>query len=231
MVAGAASFVATLLLWGDQILCFLGSTLITFIGLSLVIAGRRNPPEGEPASSGVGEDGEQGEAQEQNGPPEQYRTTGGFKNPASLEAGDVQDAQDVVQLPISEGFGPPAALRGLDQAHIIGEPPALKIDLLKQVIASLQSNGAQVVVENQNQERAILRITGSDGGVYTGMVYGGRRPAGIPEIRSLQALVNSGASAGGFLFSATLFSPEAYEFAGARKIRLVTADELDEISL
>lgn len=227
MIGGAAGFVVTLLLWGDQVLCFLGSTLITFLGLGMVIASRYNLAKAGSVSEEDTESNELREAQRRNG----SQPVGWLRNPASLSAGESHDALDAVQLPMREGLGPPAAPSGLGHGHTIGEPPIQGIDLLQQVITSLQSNGAQILIENQNQGRAILRITSSEGTVYTGLVYEGRQPAGIAEIRSLQALVNSSASEGGFLFSTALFSTETYKFADARKIRLVTADELDEISL
>jgi hypothetical protein len=41
MVLGAAGFMFSLVAYGEQILCLLGSTIITFIGLGLTIAARR----------------------------------------------------------------------------------------------------------------------------------------------------------------------------------------------
>jgi hypothetical protein len=41
MVAGAAGFILSLVIFGEQVLCLLGSTTLTFIGLGLTVAARR----------------------------------------------------------------------------------------------------------------------------------------------------------------------------------------------
>jgi hypothetical protein len=42
MVIGAAGFVASRILWGEQVLCMFGSTLVVFLGLALILYLRRN---------------------------------------------------------------------------------------------------------------------------------------------------------------------------------------------
>lgn len=44
MLAGAGGFFATRVFFGDQTLCMLGSTLVVFLGLGLIIYQRRNLP-------------------------------------------------------------------------------------------------------------------------------------------------------------------------------------------
>lgn len=41
MVAGVIGFIAARVLFGDQVLCLLGSTLVTFAGLAMIVAARK----------------------------------------------------------------------------------------------------------------------------------------------------------------------------------------------
>ena len=230
MVAGAAGFVATLLVWGERILFLSISTIITFIGLGLLILGRRletnQPGNGDAASSPFeGSTERQAEGDIRN-----MEASGNgaiYPGDEDINGSMAQRAisSDAMSLPTL----PPEPM-GIERDNPMGEPPAIKPGLLAEVMDSLKLSGAQVTVENQRADRAILQFSGSDGLVYVAMVHDNLWPVEISELRSLFALMKNQSSAGGFMFSSVPFSTQAYEWAGSRKIRLVMADELDEIS-
>lgn len=239
MVVGAVGFTITLLWLGNQILCLLGSTLITFIGLGFTIADRcYHPAVAESASSTVrSEEKEQSfnvakPVQILQAPPELGAISQGYQadNPSNL-APDSRPAIRPVEIMMKHPPSSPAEPPGFGHAIILGEPPAKRIDLLQKILELFQSTGVQVIVETQQPGRAILQVTGNDGATYTALVHDRKSPVEVAEIRALQSLVTSSGSSGGYLFSSGTFTPQAYAWADARKIRLVMADELDEISL
>lgn len=229
MVAGAVGFAVTLLVWGDRILFLLASTLVTFIGLGFIIAGRRlavnTPKEGQPVNSRAGESRDDYSTEPLG------KAVSTVNSLTDIETDDVNRQMKQRVLPLRRPLPTaPSEPLGVRRDRIMGEPPAIKPSLLNQVMDTLESSGAQVTVENQRAGRAILQFTTTDGSVYTGMVHDNLAPIEISELRSLQAMMNSRSSVGGFLFSSAPFSTQAYEWAASRKIRLVMADELDEIS-
>lgn len=230
MVAGAVGFVATLLLWGDRVGCLLVSTLITFTGLGFIVAKRRYDQEGDGNNSSAIDDDEESLSRAAQEQPGFYQAQATVKD-TPPGSGQLEEDSLPGGLPDQTVATPPADPLRLSQPDVIGEPPVLKPGLLEQVMTALRTTGAAAKVENRRHGRVILKITGSDGQKYTALVHENLYPVEISEIRSLQALVNNSASAGGFLFSSAPFTPEAYEWAGARKIRLVMTDELGEISL
>ena len=50
MILGAAGFIAARLVYGEQVLCMLGSTLVVFLGLGLIVYGRKMGGVPQPAS-------------------------------------------------------------------------------------------------------------------------------------------------------------------------------------
>jgi hypothetical protein len=63
------------------------------------------------------------------------------------------------------------------------------------------------------------------------LVREGTGQVDVADVRALFALVTSSGSSGGFLVASASFTQKAYDWASARKIRLVREDELEEISL
>ncbi len=136
---------------------------------------------------------------------------------------------------------PEAAFEDLPAAEAIpqaaGEPEAAPPGeaetglLFDRVLGTLEARGAQAQVDTRHENRAILSVQAAGGEMVTVMVDEGTQPVDVAEVRALFALINNSGSAGGYLIAAAPFTQKAYDWASARKIRLVRADELDELSI
>lgn len=251
MVAGAAGFVAARLLFGDQVLCLLVSTLVVFAGLGLIIYGRRSMA-GEDQSTAYGQRPLHGQHplhdQRPLPPAGAARDTGSARvNPRQIPRGLREAARQ-------QGARPPDMPRTLPQAtpNIPPAPPeqwaartnpmppsrpepepvqAGNNALLDAVITAFENQGARVDIETQRDERGILTIQAPDGLLYTSLVLETPGQVDVAEVRALYALMTSSGSVGGYLISDAGFSQRAYDWAGQHRIHLVTSDEIDELGI
>ncbi|RPJ49940.1 MAG: hypothetical protein EHM21_06010 [Chloroflexi bacterium] len=228
MVAGAAGFFVSLLVYGEQVLCLLGSTLVTFVGLVIAIGSRRVNLDTQPPPPDQVAPAESKPVSPRKVPPGLRSTVG--RHPPDESA---RRSGPAVQPP--EPAGPaestsPFIEPGADWVPI--EPETL----LDEVIAVLESQGAQVKVETQKENaggsRGILRVVAQDGQNYRVLVLeSGEGEVDVSDARALLALVTSSGSQGGYLVASAPFTQRAYDWASERGIRLVREDELSEISL
>lgn len=213
MVVGAVCFVAALLLFPEQVLCMVGSTLITFIGLGVIITARRR---GWQVGGTV-------EAQRQ-APQDQWASLRPrYRTPSGLRA-PVRKPTPVVMEPIER----PDDQSPMNDAARPETPPASLIDQTAEI---LERQGARVRIEAQREDRGILRITTRDGRVVVAMVREDTAIVDVADVRSLYALVSSSAAEGGYLIAAGPITERAYAWAGERQIHLVSADEMDELGV
>jgi hypothetical protein len=250
MVVGAAGFVAARLMFGEQVLCLLGSTLVVFFGLGLIIMARRNnAAAGNQAPAGV----------EYAQPLPQ--TANRRSMPPGLRAAARQQAAKPVEtprpVPPSQTVPPPPPQVEPEPAELTPEPyfieppaPDLATDvplageplagephaqpdesLMDAVITVFESQGARVNIETRREDRGILSIQAADGLMYTALVLEQPDTMTVADVRALNALMGSSGSVGGYLISAGAFSQQAYDWAGQRRIRLVAADEIDELGI
>lgn len=220
MVAGAAGFVYARLMFGDQVFCLFGSTLVTFIGLALVIMARRTAGDTQ-TSPGQSQ-------QEEPRPLFRPKVPPGLRGIPSRQAPVQMKAPARPPLPSAEPAAPPTESSG----SLIPLRPAT---LLEEVVTVLGEQGTWVEVESERESegdnRAILRVHAQDGKNYTMLVRESAGEVDTADVRALHAMVSSSGSAGGFLVSSSPFTQRAYDWANARRIRLVREDELREISI
>lgn len=223
MVAGAFAFFYSQIRFEDNLLCLGGSTLVVFAGLVFILAGRRAPV------GGISEGSQDRLIRNQPEPVFRRRVPPGLRQetrrrtqyrPPSMVSTQTDPAPSSIRnAPVVQ---PNAYSDGQDA-------------LLGQVIAFLNEQGAQVVIETQRADsggsRSILQVQSQDGRSYTFMVLEELAPVNVADVRALAALVNSSGSTAGYLIASAPFSPNAYEWAGARHIHLVREDELEELSL
>jgi hypothetical protein len=220
MITGVVAFVIARVAFGDQMLCLLGSTLITFAGLGLIIAGRRygwllprnSQAQPSPRQTPIDEN-----------LPRQSSLRPSIPRgaPRGLRAAARSTAMG--NAPVRRSAPP------LAPAPVQNVVPRAKKNLVDRVIEMLRSQNMYVSIETQHDDRAILRITGQNGELYTIMVREDPGEVDVSEVRALFALVTSSSSQTGYLISAGKFTQRAYDWAGSRQIRLVAADELDEL--
>lgn len=220
MITGVIAFVIARVAFGDQVLCLLGSTLITFAGLGLIIAGRRygwlQPRNSQPQPS------PQQTPIDKNLPRQStLRPTLPRGAPRGLRAAARSTAMG--NAPVHRSAPP------LAPAPVQNVFPRAKNSLVDRVIEMLRSQNMYVTIETQHDDRAILRITGQNGEFSTAMVREDPGEVDVSEVRALFALVTSSSSQTGYLISAGRFTQRAYDWAGARQIRLVAGDEVDEL--
>jgi hypothetical protein len=231
MVAGAAGFIFARLALGNEFLYMLPGTLVTFIGLAILI---RNPR----THSGDQTNDTTGWAQQSRPQP---RPTSGVQRRPIFPAKVPPGLRDTNRQPVRNQ--PPVSntpvARDLASAPPT-EPPAARIPqqpetLLDQVVAVMEDLGAQVEIDSQRESaggsRGILRVLSKDGLPYSVLIRDSAGEVDVADVRALYALVTSNGSTGGLLVASTPFTQQAYEWASARHIHLVREDELDEISL
>lgn len=213
MVVGAVCFVAAQFLFPEQVLCMLGSTLITFIGLGIILVGRKRGW----TSGGAGVTPQQaaqtgwGSARSRSRPPAGLRVPLRKPEPEADEPVEQLEEQNLINGAIDAG--------------------AWRVSLMDQAADILERQGAQVRVEAQREDRGILRITTREGRVITAMVREDTAPVDVADVRALYALVSSSAAETGYLIAAGPITDRAYAWAGDRQIHLVGADELDELGV
>jgi hypothetical protein len=213
MVAGAICFVAALILFPEQVLCMVGSTLITFTGLGIIITGRRR---GWPVEDAVPVPRQAPQDQWASIRP-RHRALPGLRVPAR------KPASAVIQP-----YEKPDNQSSMNDVIQVNAP---HVSLVDQTAEILERQGARVRVEAQREDRGILRITTHDGRAVVAMVREDTDTVDVADVRSLFALMSSSASEGGYLIAAGPITERAYEWAGERQIHLVSADEMDELSV
>lgn len=218
MLAGVAAFFISRLVFGEQVLCLLGSTLITFAGLGFLITGRRR------GWYQTGAENREGTWQPT------LRSAGEERSVASRR--DVPPGLREAARRLS--MTPPPAIQ--QPFHTELETPVEKIPvyhepLLERVLAIVEGQGGQAEVETQREGRGVIKVLATDGQTVTMLVLEGEEPVDVSDVRGLFALVSSRGSGNGYLISSAPFTQQAYDWAGARKIRLVSEDELGELSI
>lgn len=213
MVAGAICFVVALILFPEQVLCMVGSTLITFIGLGIIITGRKRgwPVEGAAQAPRQAPQDQWASIRPRHRTLPGLRVTARKPTPAVMEPigepDDQSSMKDVVQVNVHH------------------------VSLVDQTAEVLERQGARVRVEAQREDRGILRITTHDGRAVVVLVREDTDTVDVADVRSLYALMSSSAAEGGYLIAAGPITERAYEWAGERQIHLVSADEMDELSV
>lgn len=237
MVAGAISFVAARILFGDQVLCLLGSTVIVFGGLGLIVYARRNNLE---TRSGESAPPVQPERWSPAGstPGRMPRST-----PRGLRTAARQPGTPGTQTSVTPPAQPVQNISPVEPAHPMQTTPTTASfvervgarpgrsgeTLVNQAITAFERQGARVDIETRRADRGILYVHTQDDLAYTVMVDEESGPVDVADVRALHALVTSNQHAGGYLIAAGPFTQKAYDLASARQIRLVTADELEEL--
>lgn len=210
MITGAAGFAVALVFYNENVLCLSVSTLTTLAGLGLLITARRRG--WEPAD----------EVERRHSPePGAFRSARSGSIPRGLRA------YRPAQAPIVDPAAPAGAAQGR-----VGPVEARLVD---QVQAIFTAQGAYVTVETLRLDRSVLRVTTPNGVEHIALVLENQSPAEAAEGRALLALLNqpdASLNGLGFVISAGGFSPSAYRWAEGRgQIRLVSADELDELGI
>jgi hypothetical protein len=227
MVIGAGGFVAARLMFGDQVLCLLISTLVTFGGLAFIVASRRNgweeswkqaherdmqsPAEPRQVSSRPSARPQPSRSQRMNG--------GGAEG--SLDPGPWVTIQP--RQPVRAAPAPPAGIPR--QVPYEPMPP-----LALRVIKILRQQGARVTVETRREERSILKVETSAGEVFLALVLEDETEVDVADLRALYALVTSSISSGGYLITGGFFTTRALDWAAGKPLRLLTQDELSRLS-
>ncbi len=221
MLAGVAAFVYSRVAFEDQIGCLVGSTLVTFAGLAVLVYARR---------SNQGAAG--GNAQ-------------GGSSPAQVQAPGRTPVEGIgpgLRRQIPPGLRAAARRPSpLSPAPQIVDQPDLSVPgekipvypgvLVERVIAQLEGQSAQVTVESQREGRGLLNVQPTDGQPASVLILEGGQPVDVADLRALHAMMTSSGSATGYLISTAPFTEQAYDWAAARKIHLVREDELNEFSV
>lgn len=192
MIAGVAGFIAARVMFGDQVLCLLGSTLVTFAGLAMILAARRRLREG---------------FQEQEPEPQTQRP-----HPS--------------RRPVTVAEDP--AVEWMEQ---LGRNQEALSPLAGRASAIFRQQGAQVVLDAQQDDRSILQIETREGERYTAMILEGPHPADAAEVRGLYALATSAGVDGALLVSGGGFTPRAVQWSQGKPIRLVKGQGLADLNI
>jgi hypothetical protein len=256
MLIGAGGFVAARLLFGEQVLCLLVSTLVTFGGLAFIVASRRNGWEeswkkaheqgfqaaGEPrqvssrpsARQQPGARTRQAPGQQAASAPQQrvqaqparsQRMNGGGAY-ASADPGPWATVQ-----PQKPAVPPPTALP-TPPANVPSQVPYEPTPpLALRVMKILRQQGARVTIETRREDRSILKVETSAGEVFQAMVLEDNTEVDVAELRALYALVTSSISSGGYLITGGSFTQRAVDWAAGKPLRLLTQDELSQLSV
>lgn len=249
MLAGAVSFVAALIIFGDQVLYLLGSTLITFVGLGLLVSARHSSTQEDGQETGMdtGSSSRQAPflhptsssavAQLRKAPPGLRAAARDRNRMPPRETGVSQKLQPRQDLPENHAEdliidrGNPVQASGHQQESAQNRPFLAGDGLLEQVITILEGQGARVELETRREDRGILRIQSQDGKMFIALVQASPVIVDVADVRALNALVTSSGGARGYFIASGMFTQKAYDWATARQIRLVAEDELDELSI
>jgi hypothetical protein len=237
MVIGAGGFVAARLLFGDQVLCLLISTLVTFGGLAFIVASRRNGWEEswKQAHKGDVQPGEprqvptrmparpKTEARPQPAKSQRINGGGTYASPDSGPWATVQPKPPASASPTSMPTQPTDVPRQVPYEPM---PP-----LALRVMKILRQQGARVTAETRRAERSILKVETSAGEVFQAMVLENETEVDVPDLRALYALVTSSISSGGYLITGGSFTQRALDWAAGKPLHLLTQDELSQLSI
>lgn len=238
MVIGAGGFVAARLLFGDQVLCLLVSTLVTFGGLAFIVASRRNGWEESWKKA------HQQDARDYRGPRQVPNRQSARLQPTArpqpvrsqrMNGGGAYAASDP---------GPWATVQPRQPAAVTPTPlptPPTNVPrqvpyepmppLALRVMKILRQQGARVTVETRRDERSILKVETSAGEVFQALVLEDNTEVDVADLRALYALVTSSISSGGYLITGGSFTPRALAWAAGKPLRLLTQDELSQLSV
>ncbi|MBE0695450.1 MAG: restriction endonuclease [Anaerolineaceae bacterium] len=217
MIAGALGFIISLITFGEQVLCLMGSTLLVFGGLAIHIIGKRHPASAEYAE-------ESGEELEQSGcrstmPPDPWR---GQQTPVQAPAPSAWVTLDRETQTLANPSYAQGPLRSAD---------VLMNELTRETIDVLRRQGADVHIDNQREERSILHIVSPAGKGYSILIDAGTETIDVSDVRALNSLMVSTGSEGAILVSANSFTTQAEEWAQKRSIVLVDGNRVDQISI
>jgi len=204
MVLGAAGFVISLLAFGEQVLCLVGSTIIVFVGLGIVCAARKNT--NNPTS----------QESQMNASDEATMPAWGEKKPYIQSPAPRQwrEPHQSVEKPVQETTRTP-------------EPS----DLLNRVSMVFRSQGADIVLEMERNQRSVLRSAVHGGLTYVIMVDEGIDEIQISDLRALYSVWVNHGSDGAIFISISQFSAQAIEWARTRAIILLSEDMLESFVL
>lgn len=208
MVIGAAGFVAARVLLGEQVLCMLGSTLIVFAGLGLIVWARRNPTD------------------EQRTVP--LRSTPARQRWEPLEHLEVpEEIAPSSDLPVE-----------VEPEPVYEPQPQVEEDLHNHqasladfVIDTFQRQGASVTVETRRPERSILRVMPGGGETRVAIVHEGDGAVDVSDLRALLALVSNHNSSLGYYITDGYFTHRAAEWAATRPLCLVQKGQYDRLTV
>lgn len=190
MVAGVAGFFLTRLLFGEQVLWMVASTLITFGGLAIIVRARRNQQAGDSGDTG-------------------YTEEASYGTPAPRARPAHRTPEQRPSYALADSL-PPLAGR---------------------VTRIFRQQGAQVTVETQREDRCILQVSSPLGEVFTAMILEDPDDVDAADVRALYALMQSQGSSGGYLISGGMFTGRAEAWAQGKPLRLVSQDELGNLTV
>lgn len=234
MLLSVVAFVISLLVYPDQVLCFFGSTLVTFAGLAIYLSARRpagnqpavQPPAARPAPP-------HRSARQSSAPLFARQVPRGLREAARRQpvSSPLPDEAAPPTEPLRPVYAPPPEA---PEPELASEDSAAVLDpdsLLGRVAAWLEEQGAQVTVESQREDRGILNLRAPGGQIYIVLVRKSQQPAEVSDVRALFALVSSSGSDGGYLVSSAPFTQPAYDYAAARRLLLIEEEALDTMRI
>lgn len=249
MITGAAGFVVSVLFFPEQVLYLFASTLVTFIGLGLVIVGRKRQ---RAAASGDALSDTAPTAVTRGKPeaPEAPEVPVVIENPVAREEPAVVDPSPAAEQPQAAGDHEAEGL-GVVEPVVVQESPAAETpapeaeeaaraywqpveihepgSLVGAVNRAFARRGDQVVIETSRDERHILRVASKEGREYTVLVMEDRETVDAADVRALTALVANNGSQGGVLITLGPITDRARAIAASRAIRLLHPEQLGEL--
>jgi hypothetical protein len=217
MVAGAICFIVSLVSFGDQVLCLLGSTLVVFVGLGIILTARRYigleetddllAEEPQPARRRINRSSQQVRQPAAQTPA-----------PSSWEEPEAQN-----QPPNVTSLEPatPSWREHVEMTSL----------LLQRTIDVLRRQGAEVQIVNQRADRSILHVLSSTQKGYSILIHEGADTIDVSDLRGLNSLMVSSGAEGAIFISANAFTPQAQEWAQKHAVLLVEGSRVEEIEI
>lgn len=217
MIVGAIGFMASLVAWGEQILCLLGSSLVVFGGLGIIAMARKYQSEVDPDL----------DAQTPPYLRSAHRSADrAAQRPAAIlvqtpapPAWSSAPSGEVTQNP-QDRLRPQDEIGGEDELH-----------LLDRASLVFRQQGASVTLETWHKGRGFLKVVSQTGRVYCVLVNENPDDVQTGDLRALFAVLNNQRADQAIYIAAGSFSQPSVAWAEQKSIALFTDDRVESVQL
>lgn len=218
MVLGAAGFMISLVVFGEQILCLVGSTLVVFTGLAVVVTARKFHGDVEDVA--------------ELEPPHHRAKTYPVPDRRSLNAQQPLPAQS--PAPARWSSGPSGQDEPEPQDRFIQKNESSDLaepHLIDRVSRVLRHQGATVKLDALREARGLLNVISQNGRQYCMMINEAPDEIQVSDLRALSAVWSNSPADKAVFISASPFTQQAVDWANARSILLVVDEQIENLVL